>query len=38
MSILEIFKDNEDLNDLFKNKGINKKHNVEVFRLMTKEE
>jgi len=35
---IEIFKDDVDLVDYFKEKRINKKHNVEIFNLMTKEE
>lgn len=35
---IEIFKDDDDLKDFFKDKGINKKHNVEIFNLMTTEE
>ncbi|MGV0966978.1 hypothetical protein [Empedobacter falsenii] len=35
---LEFFKDDEDLDGYFKEKRIKKKHNVEIFNLMTKEE
>ncbi|MFN0292504.1 ATP-dependent nuclease [Pedobacter helvus] len=35
---IEIFKDDDDLKEFFKDKGINKKHNVEIFNTMTKEE
>jgi len=35
---IEIFKDDEDLVDYFKDKRINKKHNVEIFNSMTKNE
>lgn len=35
---IEIFKDDEDLVDYFKEKRINKKNNVEIFNSMTKDE
>ncbi|PCJ81191.1 MAG: hypothetical protein COA49_05640 [Bacteroidetes bacterium] len=35
---LHFFDDDEDLKEFFKEKGINKKHNVNIFNEMTKEE
>lgn len=35
---LHFFADDEDLKEFFKEKGINKKHNVDIFNEMTKEE
>lgn len=35
---IDIFKDDEDLKDYFKEKGINKNHNVVIFESMTKDE
>jgi len=35
---IHFFADDEDLKDLFKEKGINKKHNIDIFKSMTKEE
>lgn len=38
MGSIDFFKDDEDLKDFFKEKGINKKHNTDIFNLMSKEE
>jgi hypothetical protein len=35
---IELFKDDEDLKEYFKEKGINKNHNVAIFETMTLEE
>lgn len=35
---IHYFSDDEDLKELFKEKGINKKHNIDIFNSMSKEE